>query len=369
MVLDKLKKAKGGGMKELAKCPNCGKHNKITAKFCESCGTKLDSATKTSNTNEKTKNTSEGLKNWWNKLSTKEKTISGVVACCIGVFLLIMVAGALAPEPTHLSVNTVNAQIDDKVTEYVINGTVEPNAKVNITSSSLNLTNVEVKVDNQTGNFQYKLKIPVNVTDLSVTVNASAPGKLETSQIVNIQRPLTPLTVNPTPTLKDANKTVAIEGTTDPQAKIKIISSDLNIKEITIKADSKGHFKYVINVPSNISSGSVLIIAESAGKRVNTYSETIVREATPPPTTTNSNTANTGSASDSGSSGSYSSTTGSSSSSSGSYGSYIGNARSHIFHYASCYHVDAMNEENKVSFSTRQEAISAGYRPCKDCSP
>ena len=366
MVLDKLKKAKGEA-KELVKCPNCGKHNRITAKFCESCGTKLDSATKTSNTNAKTKSTSKGLKNWWNKLSTNEKAVSGVAACCIGVLLLLMVAGALAPEPTHLSVNTVNAQIDDKVTEYVINGTVDPNAKVNITSSSLNLTNVEVKVDNQTGNFQYKLKIPVNITDLSVTVNAAAPGKVETSQIVNIQRPLTPLSVNPTPTLKDANKTVAIEGTTDPQAKIKISSSDLNIKEITIKADAKGHFKYVINVPSNISSGSVLITAKSTGKKVNTYSETIVRKATPPTTTTSSNTADTGSASDSGSS-SYGST-GSGSSSSGSSGTYIGNLRSHIFHYASCYHVDAMNEENKISFSTRQEAISAGYRPCKDCNP
>lgn len=368
MVFDKLKKAKWEA-KELAKCPNCGKHNKITAKFCENCGTKLDSASKTSNVNEKTKSTSEGLRNWWNKLSTKEKTISGLAACCIGVLLLIMVAGALSPEPTHLSVSTVNAQIDDKVTEYVINGTVDPNAKVNITSSSLNLTNVEVKVDNQTGNFQYKLKIPINVTDLSVTVNATAPGKLETSQIVNIQRPLTPLSVNPTPTLKDANKTVAIEGTTDPQAKIKIISSDLNIKEITIKADSKGHFKYVINVPSNISSGSVLIIAESTGKRVNTYSETIIREATPPPTTTSSNAADTGSASDSSSSTSSSSGTGSSSSSSGSSGSYIANANTGVFHYASCYHVDRMNEENKVSYSSRQAAINAGYRPCKDCNP
>lgn len=369
MVLDKLKKAKGGGMKELAKCPNCGNHNKITAKFCENCGTKLDNATKTSNTNENTKSTSEGLKNWWNKLNTKEKTISGVVACCIGVFLLIMVAGALAPEPTHLSVNTVNAQIDDKVTEYVINGTVEPNAKVNITSSSLNLTNVEVKVDNQTGNFQYKLKIPVNVTDLSVTVNAAAPGKLETSQIINIQRPLTPLSVNPTLTLKDANKTVTIEGTTDPQAEIKISSSDLNIKEITIKADSKGHFKYVINVPNNISSGSVLIIAESAGKRVNTYTETIVREATPPPVTTSSNTADTGSASDSGSSTSSGSGTGSSSSSSGSSGSYIANANTGVFHYSWCHYVDRMNEENKVPYNSREAAISAGYRPCKVCDP
>ena len=45
--------------KELAKCPNCGKQNKVTAKFCEGCGTDLSNVTDTSAPKE-SKSTSGG---------------------------------------------------------------------------------------------------------------------------------------------------------------------------------------------------------------------------------------------------------------------------------------------------------------------
>lgn len=48
---------------------------------------------------------------------------------------------------------------------------------------------------------------------------------------------------------------------------------------------------------------------------------------------------------------------------------FIGNARSHIFHYADCRYVGRMSESNKVYFDDRDEAIDAGYRPCKVCQP
>jgi competence protein ComEC len=46
---------------------------------------------------------------------------------------------------------------------------------------------------------------------------------------------------------------------------------------------------------------------------------------------------------------------------------YIGNKNSKIFHLASCRTLPA--EKNRVYFSTREEAINAGYRPCKNCNP
>jgi hypothetical protein len=48
---------------------------------------------------------------------------------------------------------------------------------------------------------------------------------------------------------------------------------------------------------------------------------------------------------------------------------YIGNANSKKFHRPGCYYVDQMNAENKVCFSSREEAIAAGYVPCKKCNP
>lgn len=49
--------------------------------------------------------------------------------------------------------------------------------------------------------------------------------------------------------------------------------------------------------------------------------------------------------------------------------SYIGNANSKKFHYADCDSVGKMNPANKVSFNTRDEAVNAGYVPCKRCNP
>lgn len=54
---------------------------------------------------------------------------------------------------------------------------------------------------------------------------------------------------------------------------------------------------------------------------------------------------------------------------SSSSGSYVGNANTHVFHYSSCSYVNRMKEGNKVFFNSRDEAIAAGYRPCKVCNP
>lgn len=49
--------------------------------------------------------------------------------------------------------------------------------------------------------------------------------------------------------------------------------------------------------------------------------------------------------------------------------SYVGNANSRKFHYADCSMVNKMNPNNKVFMNTREEAINAGYVPCKRCNP
>ena len=48
---------------------------------------------------------------------------------------------------------------------------------------------------------------------------------------------------------------------------------------------------------------------------------------------------------------------------------YIGNARSGIFHYDGCQYVYRMKNSNKVYFDSREDAVDAGYRPCRVCRP
>lgn len=65
-----------------------------------------------------------------------------------------------------------------------------------------------------------------------------------------------------------------------------------------------------------------------------------------------------------------SSTSSSSSSvSSSSSGAYIGSANSNKFHYPSCKWGKKITDNNKIIFSSRNEAINMGYQPCKVCSP
>ena len=49
--------------------------------------------------------------------------------------------------------------------------------------------------------------------------------------------------------------------------------------------------------------------------------------------------------------------------------SYVGNAKTRKFHYIDCSMVGKMNPANKVFMNTRDEAINAGYVPCKRCNP
>ena len=50
--------------------------------------------------------------------------------------------------------------------------------------------------------------------------------------------------------------------------------------------------------------------------------------------------------------------------------SYIANKNTHKFHYPSCSSVSKMSEKNKWYFTgSRDELISKGYVPCKNCNP
>ena len=73
---------------------------------------------------------------------------------------------------------------------------------------------------------------------------------------------------------------------------------------------------------------------------------------------------------------SYSSSSSSSSSggsttsyNSGTSDSYVGNSNSGKFHAPGCGDVNKMKPSNKVYFSSRDEAVSAGYSPCGHCHP
>lgn len=48
---------------------------------------------------------------------------------------------------------------------------------------------------------------------------------------------------------------------------------------------------------------------------------------------------------------------------------YVGNMKSKIFHCPDCESVTVMKDKNKVKFSSREEAVNYGYKPCGSCNP
>jgi Metal binding domain of Ada len=50
-------------------------------------------------------------------------------------------------------------------------------------------------------------------------------------------------------------------------------------------------------------------------------------------------------------------------------GPFVGSVKSDVYHYPSCYHVNAIKPENRITFNTVADACAHSYRPCKDCNP
>jgi hypothetical protein len=235
------------------------------------------------------------IKEWLNRRNSTDKAVIGLSAFCICALLFIVLAGILVPDITYLSLNTTNAQIDNKTLAYTVKGSTEPKAELFISDTDLNLNKVPIKVDTS-GNFQYNIQIPVGVTDTKVSVVSKAPGKYEVSQDVDIQRPLTFLSIKPLQKLNYGNESLELEGKSDPGATVHIISNmtlrsnlslqsyvdtvfdDPVINNITVKADSNGYFKKEFFVPLNSTSAYFTVIASSAGKRDSIQTQNVTRD-------------------------------------------------------------------------------------------
>ncbi|MGB9980551.1 hypothetical protein [Methanobacterium sp.] len=237
----------------------------------------------------------DNLKKWFERQSNTDKAVLGLSAFCIGAIIFIVLAGILVPDITYLSLETPNAQIDNSTLEYTIKGSSEPNAQVFLYDADLNLNKVPVKVDTN-GSFSYNLNIPLNVTNTKISVISQVHGKYEVSQDMEIQRPLTFLSIKPMQELSYGNKSLVLEGKSDPGSTIHIISNmtlrnNLNlqsyvdtafndpvINNITLKADSNGYFKQEFYVPLNSTSAYFNVTAESTGKRDSTQIQNVTRD-------------------------------------------------------------------------------------------
>jgi hypothetical protein len=48
---------------------------------------------------------------------------------------------------------------------------------------------------------------------------------------------------------------------------------------------------------------------------------------------------------------------------------YVGNIRLERFHRSECHCLQRLSPQNRRGFETREEAVDAGYEPCRVCKP
>lgn len=48
---------------------------------------------------------------------------------------------------------------------------------------------------------------------------------------------------------------------------------------------------------------------------------------------------------------------------------YVGSSKANKYHYPDCKWAKKISPKNLVTFKTAQEAVKAGYVPCKVCNP
>lgn len=242
-------------------CQSCGTKNPANSEFCKKCGKSLKTGTSSSG----------GIKSWWDRRTSTEKTLAGIGVFFVGIssvclvifFLLFM--GFTVSDVTALSIPTTHAQIDNKTTEYVIQGTSEPDACITVAvpdrKSSKNIT-----ADSK-GKFEYKVQVPLDSPGVYVSVSASKPGKIENSATVTINRPKTPLKLEKKPF--KTGETVTINGTTVPHAEVGLSAGELDIQDASVTVNPDGSFFYSLEFPENVTQARVTVTSKSRGMRVN----------------------------------------------------------------------------------------------------
>jgi hypothetical protein len=76
-------------------CPNCKIENPDNAGFCQDCGTDLKGSTNALKAN---KTSGDGVTGFWNKQGKGGKAAIGIGVCCLGLILIIAVAGMFSSD-------------------------------------------------------------------------------------------------------------------------------------------------------------------------------------------------------------------------------------------------------------------------------
>ena len=315
-------------------CRNCGQKLPDGAKFCPNCGQTIDAQEETQNNginpdelvdNSVTlvKDGASGFKDKWSTWSGGKKLFSLIICCCIGWIILSSIMGALTPDKNAELFDQTNegkniTLIKESTSGYAFYSSGKP--VYNYAASGV-FKNIPQDSNGFTvrGTFYDESGKEVGSDESYLEYFEYSTENSDPTEIVCLQ----------THDMVDVNK-----------IKIEILNPDGEIVfEKTLKYDMD---KFDVSGLDD----------SSTDDETNDTEEDLDSDY-------DSSSSLTDDSDD------YSS----SSSSSSSGATYVASSNSDKFHYPSCSAASRIKDYNKITFSSRDEAISAGYSPCGICSP
>ena len=321
-------------------CFKCGHKNPDEAKFCQNCGTKLDNESQKSKIDanevfdksaDLIKTEASNFKDKWSTWSDKQKFLSLIVCCCIGWILISSIMGALTPDK--------NAEIYDQSNEG---------------------RNISLIKESTSGYAFYSDDKPVYQYDL-------------TGVLKNIPEDQDGFTVRGT--FYDDDHSVIKKDerdldyfsysteNSDPTTIASIQTNDFfNVSEIQITImNPDGDVVFDEKFDYDMDEFDLSGLDDKPEAEEDNESEDLDFDSdldTDDGSSTVSSLTDEDYEDDS-----------SSSSSSSSSGTYVASANSDKFHYPSCSHAHRIKDSNKITYSSREDAVASGRSPCAVCSP
>lgn len=333
-------------------CQNCGEKLSDDAKFCGNCGTPVNGSKNSSknsapinfdgvlgNSIDVVKSGANDFKNEWDTWSSKKKFLSIIVCCCIGWIVLSGVMGVLTPDK---NADLKNSDLFD-----------ETNLGKNISI-----------IKEYTGGYAY-------YSGNKTVYNYGLSGVLK-----NIPMDSDGFTVHGT--FYDGNGKVIKEKNSD----LDYFSYYTEKSNPTTIMDIQTYeFVNVSKIQITIMNpGGDVVFDETFDFDMDKFDLSRLDDKPTLEDTNSTDDSNKNSSSSDDDWDTSVSSTGrrrieqimddsSSSSSSSSGVVYVGSVNSDKFHYPSCTHAKRIKDGNKITFSSRDEAISRGYSPCGVCTP
>ena len=321
-------------------CENCGEKLPENAKFCQNCGTQVQNS---KINNEKSSSTDANeiidnslgfiksgvgdFKSEWSTWSTKKKFISIIACCCIGWILISNITGVLTPDKNSELFDQTNEGKNISLIKESTSGYAFYSSNKTVYNYDLNGVLKNIPMDSQGftvhGTFYDENGKVIKETnkdldDFTYSTEKSSPTTIvgiQTYEFVNVSK----IKV----TIMNPSGDIVFDESYDFNMD-KFDLSRLDEKpEVDDDSDKNSSSSYKHSSSSSTGGARIQDIMKSDDD--------------------------------------------SSSSSSGV--TYVGSVNSDKFHYPSCTHAKRIKDSNKVTFSSRDDAISRGYSPCGVCTP